>query len=238
MNEDSGKTGGVAAVNRALLILDAFRQTSGVLSLKEIAEATGLYKSTVLRLLESLEGFGYIRRLDTGSYHLGPKLAELAAVYRESFNLQSYVMPVLETVVAEIDESATFYVAEGEARVCLFRVETPQLIRDHIRVGDTLPLKGASGKALIAFANGLESPADADALIFTSAGERHPDMAAVAAPVFGVGGKLVGALHASGPKTRFTAKAVKQISRVIQREAIQLSLRLGAPESRLPKPNG
>ena len=237
MSENSSSPGGVAAVNRALLILDAFRQTTGVLSLKEIAETTGLYKSTVLRLLESLEGFGYVRRLESGAYHLGPKLSELAAVYQESFNLQSYVVPVLETVVAEINESATFYVTEGESRVCLYRVETPQLIRDHIRVGDALPLKGASGKALIAFAKGLQTPTDVNELVFTSAGERHPDMAAVAAPVFGVGGKLIGALNASGPKTRFTAKALKQFSRVIQREAIQLSVRLGAPENRFLKPH-
>lgn len=233
MSDTDKSNAGVAAVNRALTILDAFRQTSGVLSLKEIAEKTGLYKSTALRLFGSLESFGYIRRLENGSYHLGPKLAELAAVYRESFNLQSYVLPALETVVGEIDESATFYVAEGQSRVCLFRVETSQVIRDHIRVGDALPIdKGASGKALRHYADGLRQPVSPADLVFTSAGERHPEMAAVAAPVFGVGGTLVGALNASGPKTRFTAKALKQFSRVIQREAVQLSLRLGAPPDR------
>jgi DNA-binding IclR family transcriptional regulator len=232
MSENSKSTAGVAAVNRALLILDAFRQSSGVLSLKEIAEATGLYKSTVLRLFGSLESFGYIRRLENGSYHLGPKLAELAAVYQDSFNLQSYVMPALETIVAETNESATFYLAEGRSRVCLFRVETSQVIRDHIRVGDALPLdKGASGKALMAFETGLKKPIGVHELVFTSSGERHPEMAAVAAPVFGLGGKLIGALNASGPKMRFTAKALKQFCRIVEREAVALSIRLGASEA-------
>ena len=123
MIDESKSNAGVAAVNRALSILDAFQGTAGVLTLKELADVTGLYKSTILRLLGSLEGFGYIRRIDNGSYQIGPKPAALAAVYRESFNLQSYVMPALERVVAEINESATFYVAEGSSRVCLFRVE-------------------------------------------------------------------------------------------------------------------
>lgn len=236
MTEDSKSSAGVAAVNRALSILDAFQGTAGDLTLKEIADATGLYKSTILRLIGSLESFGYVRRFENGSYHLGPKLAVLAAVYRESFNLQSYVLPVLEAVVAEINESATFYIAEGASRVCLFRVEAPQVIRDFVRVGDSLPIeKGASGKALLAFANGLQGQVGAKDLVFASAGERHPDMGAVAAPVFGLEGKLVGALNVSGPKTRFTAKTMKQFTPVIAREAVRLSIQLGAPAERFAK---
>ncbi len=236
MKDASEPSEGVAAVNRALSILDAFRQSAGTLSLKDIAAKTGLYKSTILRLICSLEQFNYIRRLDDGSYHLGPKLAELAAVYRESFDLEAYVVPVLETIVAETDESATFYVAEGRSRVCLFRVATSQVIRDHIRVGDALPIdRGASGKALLTWERGLPAPVNIDDLVFTSAGERHPDMAAVAAPVFGLDGRLIGALNASGPKTRFHAKAMKSFGRIIRDEAVSLSLRLGAPETRFLK---
>ncbi|HBZ43618.1 MAG TPA: IclR family transcriptional regulator [Maritimibacter sp.] len=235
MSEKPKSSGGVAAVNRALSILDAFRQTSGTLTLKEIADATGLYKSTILRLLGSLDDYGYMRRLENGSYQLGPKLAELAAVYRESFNLDAYVVPVLDTLVEELTESATFYVAEGDSRVCLFRREAPQVLRDHVRVGDALPLeKGASGKALRTYAEGL--PADGKTMewAFTSIGERHADMAAAAAPVFDLNGTLIGALNVSGPRSRMTAKVLKQNAKVVRREAILLSEKLGAPSLRLP----
>jgi DNA-binding IclR family transcriptional regulator len=236
MREKTKSNAGVAAVDRAFLILDAFRQTSGTLSLKEIAETTGLYKSTILRLLVSLVRFGYIRQLENGSYHLGPKLAELAAVYTASFNLERYVVPVLKEIVAEVDESATFYVAEGDSRVCLYRVETAQAIRDHIRVGDALPIqKGASGKVLLAFEHGLPDGVTVNELVITSVGERHPDMSAVAAPVFGLNGKLIGALSASGPKTRLNGKALKLASAIISREAVELSIKLGASASALPK---
>ena len=105
-----------------------------------------------------------------------------------------------------------------------------------MRVGDALPIgKGASGKALITFADGLHAPVCGKDLVFTSVGERHPDMAAVAAPIFDLSGKLVGALNASGPKTRFTAKAMKQFARIIEREAIRLSLQLGVPADRFVK---
>lgn len=235
MSEKPKSSTGVVAVDRALTILDAFRGTSGPLSLKDISERTGFYKSTTLRLLGSLETFGYIRRLENGGYNLGPKLAELAAVYQASFNLEPLVRPVLENIVRMTSESASFYVPEGDKRICLFRCDATQVIRDHIRVGDALgPSQGASGKAITAFLDGLPAGTKADDLMFNSVGERHADMAAVAAPVFGLGDKLVGSLTISGPATRFNAKLRKQYARTVLHEAVGLSIQLGATPERLP----
>jgi len=62
----------VEAVERALGILGAFTAEQGALSLRELAGATGLYKSTILRLCGSLEHFGYLRRdADTGGFGWG-----------------------------------------------------------------------------------------------------------------------------------------------------------------------
>ena len=236
MSERPKSAMGVVAVDRALSILDAFRGSARPLSLKDISERTGLYKSTILRLLGSLETFGYVRRLDNGGYNLGPKLVELAADYRTSFNLEPYVQPVLDGIVAATNENASFYVPEGDKRVCLFRSEAAQMIRDHIRVGDALDAtQGASGKAITAFLSGLPDKVDAESLMFDSVGERHPDMAAVASPVFGLGGALVGALTISGPKNRFNAKERKNYARTVLREAVALSERLGVAPNRLPR---
>ncbi len=61
--------GGVAAVERALSILDAL--TDEKITLAELSKRTDLYKSTVLRLAKSLERFGYVFRDDDGCYRLG-----------------------------------------------------------------------------------------------------------------------------------------------------------------------
>ena len=65
---------GVSAVNRALAILDAYTVSDTALSLSALASRTGLYKSTILRLLESLQEFNHITRLADGRYALGPAL--------------------------------------------------------------------------------------------------------------------------------------------------------------------
>lgn len=70
MGETMANEGGVAAVERALTILDAFRESDQSLTLTEISKRVGFYKSTTLRLAESLEKFGYLRRLEDGAFRL------------------------------------------------------------------------------------------------------------------------------------------------------------------------
>ena len=73
---------GVAAVDRALLILSVFREDDTALSLALLARRTGLYKSTILRLLQSLLRAGYVIRQPDGNYVIGPEPARLARMCR------------------------------------------------------------------------------------------------------------------------------------------------------------
>ena len=132
-----GDDGGVAAVDRALSILDAL--TDDKVTLAELSKRTDLYKSTVLRLLKSLEKFGYVLRTVDGSYRLGSKVLHLGALYQRHFHTSEIVPPVLERMAAELHEGAAFYVCEEDKRVCLHRIETTRAVRDSVQVGDRLP---------------------------------------------------------------------------------------------------
>lgn len=226
------KARGVAAVDRALRILDAFQGTDGTLTLAALATKTSLYKSTILRIIQSLEDYNYIRRLEDGRYQIGPKAFELGAIYQASFRIGDFVQPALKEIVRQVNESASFYVREGDRRICLFRVDGRQTIRDHIRAGDALVLdKGAAGRTLLAFERGLDARHREPTL--ASYGERDPDVAAIAAPVFGVGGRLEGAITVSGPRDRFNGSAAHAMTEVIRQEGARLSVTLGAPRDRV-----
>ncbi len=228
---------GVAAVDRALSILGAFVDSESALSLSLIAQKTGLYKSTTLRLIDSLEASGYIRRLSSGDYQLGPTLFRLGMQYQKSFNLADFVLPELQELVRETVESASFYVRDGQNRLCLFRVDSPQAVRDHVRMGDELPLrKGAAGHVLTAFESGIAVAriAAKDRFVTVSIGERQPDLAAVAAPVFDAAGSLAGAINVSGPKIRFTKVAIAEISNSVLKHAKALTVALGGDVSVFP----
>ena len=224
MSED----GGVAAVDRALSILDAL--TDEKVSLAEISKRTGLYKSTVLRLLKSLEKFGYVLRSEEGSYRLGSKAFYLGSLYQRHFRTSEVVPPVLKRVVEELHEGASFYVQEGDKRVCLHRVDAARAVRDSVHEGDTLLLTvGAAGHVLRAFA-GVRGDRYNDIrqkMYASSVGERDSETAAIAAPVFGVDQKLIGALSVSGPRYRIEALGTERIVPVLFRHARELTRTFG-----------
>jgi DNA-binding IclR family transcriptional regulator len=221
---------GVEAVDRALTILGAFREGADGLTLHEVAQSTGFYKSTILRLCASLERFGYLHRSTDGRFRLGAGCLRLGSIYQSEFRLDRWIRPALETLAIQTHETASFYVREGEMRVCLFRRNSTRSIRHNVEEGSRLPLdRGAPGLILLAFAG------DAGARFVdirrngyaVTLGGRDPDAAAVSVPVFAYGGVLSGALAVTGLRTRFTPETIESIRDVVCRVAHEVSAQLG-----------
>jgi DNA-binding IclR family transcriptional regulator len=144
----------VEAVERALTVLNSFQADRPVMTLGEIAAATGFYKSTILRLTASLERLGYVVRNESGVFRLGPALVRLGSIYRAGFNLGEAIRPELRRLVTATGETASFYIREGQSRVCLFRHNSPHSARHHLDEGAALPMTaGASAHVLLAFSD-------------------------------------------------------------------------------------
>lgn len=197
---------GVEAVDRALKILECFGADTQEISLADLSRATGFYKSTILRLAVSLERFGYLVRGEDGRFRLGPATWRLGACYRQGFDLAHVLRPELKLLCEASNETASFYVREGDSRICLYRVEPVRAIRHSIAEGASMPLdRGASGRVILAF-SGDTTEASAqirDKGFAVSLGERDAEVASIALPLLARSGRLVGALAVSGLITRF-----------------------------------
>ncbi len=219
---------GVAAVERALDILSAFRPEDISLSLSEIAERTGYYKSTILRLIVSLERRDCIHQLEDKRYQLGPALMHWGTLYQAALKLDAHVLPVMRKLVEEAGEGVSFFTRQGQTRLCLFRIDASRSIRDHVRQGDILPLdRGAAGRVLLVFDSAARKTAWPDPPIIVTIGEREPDIAALAAPVFGIDRSLRGALAISGPSSRFSSSMIARNRKLLLEAAKKLTGRLG-----------
>ncbi len=199
---------GVASVDKALTILRLFSSQNNALSLIQIAEATGLYKSTTLRMLASLSNALLVMKRSDGMYVLGPAIASLNAAYQQHQSLETLVIPVLEQLMKTTQESAAFHVRQGDKRLCLYRVDSKQALRDHIRVGDLLPIdKGAGGKVLRAFegAPGKANNLIREAMVLAIAGDRVKEISGISSPVFSTEG-LIGVITLTMPTYRFDPK--------------------------------
>ena len=176
----NGGSSGVAVLDRAFAILNAFGPSDDRLSLAELSRRTDLYKSTVLRLLGALEHGGFIRRLTNGQYAIGPQPLRLAALYQRSFQVGPVIDPILQQLSRDLGETASLYVRHGDQRLVLFRVEPTRAVRVSISIGEEFPInKGASGKVLLAFTDTQDPRWEEvrERLWAVSHGERDPETA-------------------------------------------------------------
>jgi DNA-binding IclR family transcriptional regulator len=221
----------VAAVDRALALLSSFSGTDGAQSLATLATRNGLHKSTALRLLDSLCAAHFVQRGVDGGYRLGAEIPRLAATHEASFSLADAVLPCLRETVAFIGESAAFHVRQGDRRLCLYRVESSQAVRDTVRQGDVLPLsQGAGGRVLRAFSGARGALYEAIRRDYGVAlvGDRAPDLVGLSVPVFGRDDALAGALTVVAPVHRMSIERARKHLPWLRAQAAALSNALGA----------
>lgn len=238
--EDGKST--VRSVERALDILLCFTDATD-LGLTEIAKKVQLHKSTVFRILASLEQKGFINRNPkTEKYHLGFRIWELSASLNQTDDPLTMVLPEMELLRDQLGETISLYVREGKERIRIQAVQSNQTVRRFAQIGARMPLSvGASSKILVAYddAQLLEDlladpnwPASIDKKGYkeqveqihnvgyaTSVEEREPGVSAISVPVFNRSGQIFAALAVSGPVNRLTADKMKGISTQVMESA-------------------
>lgn len=159
--ESSGERYHSKAIGRALDILDCFRDPEASLNLMEISAITGLSVSSLFRVLVTLEGHGYLRKSEDGTYLLSSKV--LFGRLRERANhIRDVAHSFLEALARDFNETASMaYLFDDHIQV-LDSVDSYHEIRHSNRIGRVLPPHCSSmGKAITAF----QKPARADLIL-------------------------------------------------------------------------
>ena len=220
---------GVIAVTRAMHVLEAFALGESSLSLAELSRRCELHKTTVLRLARTLAQTGYMVQREDGDWRLGPAAGWLGARYQAGFDVQNVLEPALRELTLQTGESAAFYVREGNVRTCLVRVEGPQALRHHARMGEGLPLdKGSPGRVILAFSGepGVVYEQIRSRGYHCSVSEREQGVSTVSAPVFGRQWRLLGSVCISGPESRLPIARLEDLAPLVTQAANALSYAL------------
>lgn len=224
----------IESVEKAMSILSAFSSQRRRMSLAELAEETGLHKSTVLRQANSMQLYGFLTRDADGRYGIGASVWRLGLLFRQDYQNGATIRPVLRDLVEKTGETASFYVRAGEERVCLYRENSPNLIRYHLEEGMRLPMDRGSVAMVLRRCAGEPVP---HALEFTAAGSvnlaggRNPNISSVATPVFSADGQLMGVLAVSGLSIRFDAPKRLAALSLVEAHAKALRTRSAPPVS-------
>lgn len=221
----------VTAVARALSLLECFLDKNApAMTLNELSKESGLYKSTCIRLLQTLQNYQYVERLYSGEYRVDYKALRIASLYQNGVQPHELITPVLRKLVSKTGESASYNVARNNHRVCIYRIESPNRIRDNITAGDIFPItRGAVGSILQAFTERDESKFDQvrKSMISISLGSVEPDTAGMAIPVFGMRNDLEGTVAISGPLARFELTNLIDFADSLFEAAIEITNKMG-----------
>lgn len=218
----------VAAVARALDLLDAFGLDEPALGIGELARRTGLAKTTAMRLARTLEAKRYLVRTEAGLWRLGPSGAWLAARYQMAFDFKGVVQASLHALAHQTGHDTLFFVRERDVRVRLLRVDAGGE-RSGSPLGEPLPLeRGSPGKVILAFTGKSGKAFDEIRRrgFDVSVGETYRGVASLSAPVFGAGWSIVGALSVSCRKPGVSADDMLAHAPDTVNAARQLSTRL------------
>jgi DNA-binding IclR family transcriptional regulator len=241
---------GTQAVDRAARLLSEVVHAADPVTFTELAEVTGLAKSTTSRLLLALERNHLVRRDDHGRFLPGEMFVSFAWRGGADTSLVAVAQPFLDSLGKATGETINLGVAAGNAVEQIAQVDCTYLIGGTNWIGRPVPLHASGiGKVLLAYGaaklRGGELERCTDKTI-TSEGALRAELAAVrargyavtdeelergliafAAPVFRYDGTVVAALSVSAPTTRMTREAATNAARHCVEEAAALSAALG-----------
>jgi DNA-binding IclR family transcriptional regulator len=246
---------GTEAAARVADVLLLFTEGPATLGVSRIGRELGLSKAVVYRILRSLVARGLVEVEPLSrEYRLGPAAAALGARALRDSDLRGAALDVLRGLRDETGETATLTSLLPQGRLYLEQFEGVHEIKMTVELGRLFPLHaGSSGKCMLAFlpadqraevlGGGLarltertivdpgELASELDLIrgrgYAVSGGERQPDAASVAAPVFGVSGVPIGAVSVCGPRFRVTAELVEKIAPKVTAAAALISRRMG-----------
>ncbi|MBN2396372.1 MAG: IclR family transcriptional regulator [Candidatus Atribacteria bacterium] len=246
----------IHSIQRAIRILEVFSLRRKELSITELSRELNLHKSTVHRILVTLEDEHFIKKNQSSNqYWLGLKLFELGNIVKEHFEIRDYALPVMKDIASKTAESIDLNIIVDFRRVSIEKIESPHDIRRIIQLGKSLPLySGGSGKAILAFLpeNEIDQILKEENLMplgpktitdpiklkehlkeirkqgyAISFEERMMGSASIAAPIFNHDRRVIASLSISGPINRFTKEKISKFTLLIKEGSQKISNSLG-----------
>src|SRR6266851_5138764 len=244
-------------VQRAARLIRHVAEGNPVLNMSETAKTLKINRTTLIRLLHTLEVEGFVeRRRNGGGFQIGLSLLEVGARALFSQDLVQVAVPVLTTLAETLQLSAHLGVLDGTDVLYLVRRTPNTPLASNIRVGSRLPAHATTmGRMLLAFMTmveiearyagkelqrfsdytattlaALEAKAEKDRRAGMAWSEAHFErgIGSAAVPVFDFGGAPLGAINVSGPVGAFADEGRRAvIGQELRQAGAEISRRLG-----------
>jgi IclR family KDG regulon transcriptional repressor len=250
----------INSIVRACAILRTLARDNESLRVGEIAKRMELDRTTVYRIVITLENLGFLeKRPGTKEYKLGLGAFEVGSSYLRTTDLYSVARPIMIELAQDVQEAVHWAILSGHDTICIDKIDSPRGLGTTSKVGRSAPLHCSSvGKVLLAFQSeerreailgGIKLTPFTERTITSVAvlreeadkarrrgycvtyGEGEIDMACIAGPIFDHSGSIVAGLSIGGPIHRMSSPEAKSLMiRRLLSATRRISEKMGCPE--------
>lgn len=228
----------VQSFARGLAVIRSFSAEAPGQTLTEVAQRAGLTRAGARRILLTLEQLGYVQVLGR-RFSLTPKILDLGFAYLSSLPMWNLAEPVMQALAAEVGESCSAAVLDGDDIVYVLRVPARKIMSINLGIGSRLPAYCTSmGRVLLAgltpdelrlrLAAAAQRPAHTPRTLTQPMAllraieaaraqgwaivdqELEAGLVSLAAPIIDRGGRTIAALNISGQANRTPAEVMRE----------------------------
>ena len=248
-------TATIQSLDRGLKLLEAIGRSGTPVALNDLRSALDIDRSSIFRLLLTLENRGFLERDDaTRKYRLGGKILELSGKLYEGLKITDIARPFLEELTRKTKESSHIAIYSNRRSLLIDKEDSSEVIFVNMDVGRSEPLHcTALGKALL-----LQFPEKKIRAVLKGDRERYtgntitdagkfitelekvkkkgyavdneeyrPGVRCLAAPVYDNKGKIVAAIGISGPVSRINSARLGKLGKTVKETARRISRQMG-----------
>ncbi|MHC5548236.1 IclR family transcriptional regulator [Bacillus subtilis] len=225
------------------------------LTLSELVSLTGMPKTSVHRMVSSLEEMGFLSRDASGAYSLGLVFLEFGQLVADRLDIRKIAKPVMEELCREVDEAVQLIMRDGNEAIYVEKIEGTQTVRLYTAIGRRSPLyAGACARSILSFLPREEIEAyikqtelisigsgtitDPEKLIqeidasvqngyTVSYSELENYTAAIGAPIFNHKRQVAAGISIAGFEARFTEDRLPYLTEKVKNAALQISRKIG-----------
>ncbi|MCY9162435.1 IclR family transcriptional regulator [Bacillus atrophaeus] len=241
-------------VVKSMTLLNLFL-TEPKLTLSELISLSGMPKTSVHRMVSSLEEMGLLTRDRNGAYTLGLVFLEFGQLVSERLDIRQIAKPVMEELCQEVDEAVHLIMRDGNEAIYVEKIEGTQTVRLYTAIGRRSPLyAGACARSILSFlpqeeietyirqtefvpigSGTITDPAELLQTISSSLengytvsySELENYTAAIGAPIFSHKGQVAAGISIAGFEARFTKERLPYLTEKVKGAALQISEKMG-----------
>ncbi|MED1793641.1 IclR family transcriptional regulator [Brevibacillus nitrificans] len=241
-------------VVKSMELLNLFIEHSR-LSLNEMVELSGIPKTSIHRMVGSLEGMDFLQKGEDGKYSLGLLFLQFGQLVAERLDIRQIALPAMTKLRDQVEEAVNLIIRDGKEAIYIEKLDTNHPVRLYTKIGRRSPLyAGACSRIILSYIEekererylqetelipvGYGTITDKDRLrqelelarekgYTISYSELENDTVSIAAPIFDHTGRLVAGISIAGPQVRFEKERIPDLIGHLLKTSEEISRELG-----------